>query len=426
MFPFLRTGLRSMLKRNHLVQGEATMESLQRFVWVSLVMVPMHFALSWWFGRQKAMLPQGETMAWASSVGFLHACAGALVLVLALVVQRELRRSARASIGAIFLHVLLCAMYLLIGMTLSSVGIASGTGSASSFILACVLVGVLSLMRPAISVPLFATTLLVFLQVVQVMHRNETQLTSLRVNVFAVCVLSALVSIVIWQHYASMVILRRELDRKNAALEAKQIELVQLAERDALTGLYNRREFMRRANDALTTALRSGLDVHVVMIDIDFFKKVNDSHGHTAGDEVLRQTASLLAANVRATDTVARLGGEEFVLLLPDTTLAGALALAEKIRVALAKKPLEADGQAIAVSASFGVSGLPAGSQASMEQLLTSADHALYDAKHKGRNRVEAATCEVARGPDGPARRQSREDNLTSVAPLADKWLPPH
>jgi diguanylate cyclase (GGDEF)-like protein len=162
------------------------------------------------------------------------------------------------------------------------------------------------------------------------------------------------------------------------------------------------------------------------MIDIDFFKKVNDSHGHTAGDEVLRQTASLLAANVRATDTVARLGGEEFVLLLPDTTLAGALALAEKIRVALAKKPLDADGQAIAVSASFGVSGLPAGRRASMEQLLTSADHALYDAKHKGRNRVEAATCEVARGPDGPARRQSREGNLTSLAPLADKWLPPH
>jgi len=127
------------------------------------------------------------------------------------------------------------------------------------------------------------------------------------------------------------------------------------------------------------------------LLDIDYFKQINDAHGHIAGDEVLRGVVKLVGRLLRKVDIFARYGGEEFILLLPEADLEQGIAVAEKLRLALAAQTVDlGDGQLIQVTASFGVAAL-AGDETS-RSLISLADEALYDAKHRGRNCVVRAT----------------------------------
>lgn len=173
-------------------------------------------------------------------------------------------------------------------------------------------------------------------------------------------------------------------------LFVRQDKLVLTSAQDELTGLINRREFTRLAQAELARVARVPGPTSLVMVDVDYFKRINDRYGHPEGDEVLRQLANKLLAGVRTMDVVARMGGEEFVLLLPSTDAKGALALAEKMRASLAQTALQLrNGEDLWVSASFGVSSLPQGQTGTIEALYASADKALYAAKANGRNRVE-------------------------------------
>ena len=156
---------------------------------------------------------------------------------------------------------------------------------------------------------------------------------------------------------------------------------------DGLTALANRRHFEDQLAAERARVERFGGPLAVVIADLDDFKDVNDRFGHPAGDVVLREFARTLEDGIRDIDLAARWGGEEFVLLLPGTDLAGAARVAERIREALARRIiLSAEGEAIAVTASFGVAGYPGGAPA--DQLLPTADAALYEAKRGGKNRV--------------------------------------
>jgi diguanylate cyclase (GGDEF)-like protein len=167
------------------------------------------------------------------------------------------------------------------------------------------------------------------------------------------------------------------------------ILLQQLADRDPLTGCYNRR-FLQKGllNAELERARRYGTPLSVVLCDLDHFKRINDTYGHAAGDQVLADFAGLQLTLTRDTvDSVVRYGGEEFLLVLPQTDLAGAQALAERIRAAFADAP----GATIKATASFGIASVPAQAPvlpASSEALIGAADAQLYAAKRGGRNMV--------------------------------------
>ena len=168
--------------------------------------------------------------------------------------------------------------------------------------------------------------------------------------------------------------------------------LVDLSSRDALTGLANRRAFDLVLAREIDRVARSGEPALLLALDIDHFKRVNDSWGHETGDRVLRETGSTLLQMLRATDIATRMGGEEFVVLLPATALAAAVDCAERFRTALAARDF---GLPTPVTSSFGVAALlPAEAG---NALLARADGALYLAKQQGRNRVMAAI------PAGPA-----------------------
>jgi diguanylate cyclase (GGDEF)-like protein len=164
----------------------------------------------------------------------------------------------------------------------------------------------------------------------------------------------------------------------------------QLARLDPLTGVNNRRAFYDVTTPIWNIATRHAHDLSVVLLDLDHFKRINDVHGHGCGDEVLTATAELLKKSVRDQDVIARWGGEEFILLLPETDLAQAAGLAERLRGAIAGMHLACDGADIGLTASFGVVQRGAAHR-NLDGLISSADHYLYQAKEMGRNRVSHA-----------------------------------
>lgn len=167
-------------------------------------------------------------------------------------------------------------------------------------------------------------------------------------------------------------------------------ELEKLLDRDYLTGLYNRRFFMERFLEEMAWSVRYKEPLSIMMLDIDFFKKINDTHGHGCGDEILKQISSALLSVLRAEDIVARYGGEEFIILLPNTNHEGALTAAEKLRTTVQDKNFLCEGGDIrlSVTISIGVTTYNGETELSPDRLIGQADGALYSAKESGRNRV--------------------------------------
>lgn len=169
--------------------------------------------------------------------------------------------------------------------------------------------------------------------------------------------------------------------------KAMEQELMRLATTDSLTGLPNRRHFMEKLEYELARIKRFGKPACLLMLDLDHFKRVNDTYGHAAGDAVLRHFATLSQSSLREIDLIGRLGGEEFGVLLPGTDMAGALELAERLRLAVAAAPVQVEEDAIPVTVSVGVAAFhPADPHP--DDILARADVALYKAKESGRNRV--------------------------------------
>lgn len=167
-------------------------------------------------------------------------------------------------------------------------------------------------------------------------------------------------------------------------------ELRRLATIDPLTAAFNRRYFLAAATQEMERSVRYGGALSVMMLDIDHFKRINDSHGHAIGDEVLKKVVEVCRANLREVDVFARLGGEEFAALLPATNLAGARGLAERLRRAVAEMVVPVAGADLRVTISLGLAEREEGENA-FDRLLGRADGALYVAKENGRDRVEEA-----------------------------------
>ncbi len=184
--------------------------------------------------------------------------------------------------------------------------------------------------------------------------------------------------------------LRRALLLSVSLLQEKIGRLNHQAQSDPLTGLANRRAMQ----DALTVWLESKKTIAVISVDIDHFKRVNDTFGHDVGDETLRSVAELMKQNSRPTDLLCRVGGEEFVLLLPDSSIAAAVDIAERLRLSIASTALEAVGH---ITVSLGVALWRAGD--SMDDVFQKADQLLYRAKQQGRNQVVAEQESSATGP---------------------------
>lgn len=169
--------------------------------------------------------------------------------------------------------------------------------------------------------------------------------------------------------------------------QEERIRAEQLARIDPLTGLNNRRAFYDVSGPICNITQRHQRDLSVILLDLDHFKQVNDLHGHLCGDEVLRKTAAVLVASIRDHDVIARWGGEEFILLLPETDLDEAVALAERLRVGVESNSIACNGRTVQITSSFGVAHKDL-ENPSLAEVIQAADRQLYRAKESGRNRV--------------------------------------
>lgn len=201
----------------------------------------------------------------------------------------------------------------------------------------------------------------------QTLARKATETSRL----YIVLLLLVLASIALWTY----------------KIKRSQLRFMKLARRDGLTGIFNRQHFLNEAGLQLQYCRKSSRGACLVLIDLDHFKAVNDSHGHAVGDRVLQRAVEACKTYLRSTDIFGRLGGEEFGILLPECTLEQVLVRAEHIRLAIATVSADGDAPDIPISASFGISSvLHSGYE--LRQLLIHADEALYRAKREGRNRV--------------------------------------
>lgn len=175
-----------------------------------------------------------------------------------------------------------------------------------------------------------------------------------------------------------------------ARLVVDELELRQMAVTDSLTGAMTRRGFMREAEKALEQTRRYGHPLSCIALDVDRFKSVNDRYGHPTGDRVLRAIATSCRAVMRAVDQLGRLGGEEFAILLPETSLVGAATTAERVRQQIAATEITTDTGPLSVTASFGVASMSVDAD-DIAGMLAAADEALYQAKVSGRDRVVVA-----------------------------------
>jgi two-component system cell cycle response regulator len=224
--------------------------------------------------------------------------------------------------------------------------------------------------------------------------------------------------------------LQAELEDREQELLSANEQLLHMSQTDALTGLDNRRQLERRLDELFAHARRFKEPVACVICDLDRFKTVNDTHGHQAGDEVLKQFAAILRREARSIDRVGRYGGEEFMFLLPGAGMEAAGRFAERVRKQVEANTFTFNGASIRRTASFGVSAWPHPNISAADVLVRTADEALYVAKETGRNRVvqfdgDAFNAHISGddGRDQPGSDARAARPATHVAPAADAGI---
>jgi two-component system, cell cycle response regulator len=206
---------------------------------------------------------------------------------------------------------------------------------------------------------------------------------------------------------------KRIVDLQKELLETnKRLELLSIT--DGLTKLHNHRHFQDELNRAFEESARYERPLSMAMVDIDFFKKVNDTYGHAVGDEVLQFVSKLFRESIRATDLAARYGGEEFAVMMPETELADAVTFAEKIRTLVEATAIPTQAGPVSVTVSVGVASVPHSRIHTPRELVVAADKALYRAKKNGRNQVQSEARK-------DASRTSRTDATAETAATRER-----
>ncbi len=329
-----------------------------------------------------------STYRWALILLFTHLIMG-LIMLGGTVLARHLHRTHQSRWGQ--------PMAVGLAATCMAFAIAATcvdqlvTPNITPFLTTCAAVGVALYIRPRTSVALYLVAFAVFGVAIGLTQQEPAQLLSNQLNGVTACLMGATLSVVLWRKFTTITLQQGLLEKANAELQDKQRELERVTRLDGLTGLFNRNTFVELTRRELDRAQRQGSTTSILLLDLDHFKRVNDTWGHPAGDATLRQVAALAASTVRSTDLVGRLGGEEFIVLLPNTSVQAARNLAEKLRQRIEASPVRWEQLAIPITTSIGLAGATAPEKHDFDRLYSDADKALYLAKQRGRNRVECA-----------------------------------
>lgn len=372
------------------------LDHLAKATWLMVLLNLGHVAyFGFWF---EATHPVRS--AWARDVAWAHALMVLPMLGVWAVAHRERKQTQPSKLAHALPELTACVVLVwAIHLTLADQAVGS---AISAYANACAAMAILLLVRPAYAAMLYAAAWAWVAWGLGSVASGPDTLANARVNAASASLLSFWVSVLLWRRFVQTELLQRALADTNRRLERNQVQLETLATTDTLTGLLNRRALWDRALVELARARREHTPLSLLVLDLDNFKQVNDRWGHMVGDAVLRHVTALMQGAVRRTDVVGRLGGEEFVVVLPQEGVEAGNRLAEKLRLRIADTPMPWEDMALIntvdrasglpMTVSIGGVSLPPGGQVSLELLLDEADKALYRAKAEGRNRVVWAT----------------------------------
>ncbi|SDH91056.1 diguanylate cyclase [Pseudomonas panipatensis] len=395
MSPPLSHALRPLFKVSPWLARAIANDNLRRLLWLGILIVPFVLAqmLAFWLNLQGT---RPEFSAWRMEIIRTHALAGLSLVSLGLLARAAMRGKLAAPLWYCeLLSNAGGAILLAFGLTLSCYH-QQVTSSITPFLMGSVAAALIVLLRPVCALALYGIALVAFEVAMDSAQADPQLRLSNQVGGLTACGIGLMLSLILWFSQLRNLRQRRRLQRQREELEAKNRQLEYLAGHDPLTGLFNRRHFDQVVTQELARCTRQPAPLSLLMIDLDHFKFINDRYGHPLGDEVIRHAANQLRKHTRSSDSVARVGGEEFLLLLPDTDEQQARSIAEKLRTLLESTPLPMKDGLLYLTASFGIASLGRGVTSTYERLYSTADQAMYRAKASGRNRVEvldAAPC---------------------------------
>lgn len=371
---------------NSSVADDATRSNLNRIRFICPVVALLNAAHVAVFLLQLLTSNQGEVNSqWKMALLLAHTCMG-ITMACCAVVAHQLRYANRTPWGRA-----LAAMVVTLSMAFAIAVVAIDqwvTPNITPFLITCMSTSLALYLRPASAAWIYVAAYAGFFYAMGLTQENGALLLSNRLNGIAACVMGWALSVLLWRKFTIITRQQRQLETVHAESQLRQKELERLTRLDGLTGLFNRNTFVELSKQELRRAQRQGSATAILLMDLDHFKRINDTWGHPAGDAVLKHVAHMAASTVRSTDLVGRLGGEEFMVLLPNTSLEAARRLAEKLRHRLESTPTAWEGGTITATASIGLAGTTASEKQAFESLYNNADKALYLAKQRGRNQV--------------------------------------
>jgi len=358
--------------------------NLKTFSVVSLIIIPILLIQSIMFWNTTPANPIEQT--WHTAILVTYTCLAAVLIFLRAIIFFVRKREKKYFL-LLAVQWTGVAVFLASGIALVTID-QMITTNITPFFLMCIAVAIFFLMRPVYSIPLFSIVLLGFYWAIGLTQPNPAVLLSNRINGVAAVSTAIILSVILWRNAVVNILQEYQLAAQQEELEDKNRLLERYAYYDHLTGLCNRRLFRAFFDKEIPFLKRTEKPACLMLIDVDFFKNINDIYGHPMGDRVLTQLAKLLESKLRESDIISRWGGEEFLCLLRETSQKEGLETAERLREAVARESFGDETHPIAIAVSIGIALIDGSADDCFEVGYRFADSALYEAKRDGRNRT--------------------------------------
>lgn len=383
----IKNTLSEIILVNNSVINDIVLINMKRIFYISIVAMPVNLAHILIFAMKVSLGNENE-IKWRMGIIICHSI---LLFVMAILGCLSFFLSKKEKSNLLMRLIQNTAMVIILVFGAIVVSIDQlVTPNITPFLVACTITGLVLLIRPFVIIIAYLFTFIAFYYATGLTQTDQAILLSNRVNGMTAIALGIYLSITLWKTNVSNILQRRFIVNQQQELAEKNRELEHLAFYDSMTSLYNRRRFEELLENEISLIRRYGHKSCICILDVDHFKEINDNYGHPFGDMVIKQIASILKENIRETDTVSRWGGEEFLILLPHTSLSDGRIVAEKLRQIIEDKILIIKEREIQITASLGVAKLRGDNNDSLELAYKDADEALYMAKESGRNCVES------------------------------------
>ena len=359
------------------VVGESARTNMQRVYYMCLIAIPLRIyniiMVYFSYSRETEM-----SRTWGMGLVATHFALMLFFVAFLLISLRQKKKAEASTFMKVFQYVVVGVIMLsgIVFVTIDQLV----TANITPFLLSCIITGAVFFLRPSAAFLIYGLSYVVYFAALGLTVTDAHLLLSNRLNGITAVGVGLLISVLFWHYNYTNITQKRRIK-----IQQKQLE--QLAYYDALTNLPNRRFLEELLKYEFVSMQRCGSETAIIILDVDDFKLINDTYGHPAGDEVLRQLGELLRNSIRRSHIVARYGGEEFIILMPQSGMEEGCQLAEQLRRLIKEHTFTAGAVALPVTCSFGVSPLQSGP--TLGDFCALADKALYISKRNGKNRVE-------------------------------------